>query len=178
VESFVLRPKASRSAVECDGEGISSSVYALFLRNVRKVRRSTHRTAHSAALHAADRPTLALMHQDDEGAAVHYERALAMSPNNAGIVRSYATFQAEPMERTPQLACPRMCSACARACVRVCVCVCACACVWRWGGACVPCMCARLCSQAHVRLGDRELRERGEALFAAFDRLRFEGISR
>jgi hypothetical protein len=63
------------------------------------------------------------MHQDDEGAAVHYERALAMSPNNAGIVRSYATFQAEPMERTPQLAWPRMCSACARA--RVCAYVCA-----------------------------------------------------
>ena len=113
------------------------------------------------------------MHQDDEGAAVHYERALAMSPNNAGIVRSYATFQAEPMERTPQLAWPRMCSACARACVCAYVCARARARVrvFGGGGACVPCMGARLCSQAHVRLGDREVRERGEALFAAFDRL-------
>ena len=147
MKSFVLRPKASRSAVECDGEGISSSVYALFLRNVRKVRRSTHRTAHSAALHAADRPTLALMHQDDEGAAVHYERALAMSPNNAGIVRSYATFQAEPMERTPQLAWPRRCSACARARVRACVrrCVRArervCVCLEVGGGMCALHVC-------------------------------------
>ncbi len=149
MKSFVLRPKASRSAVECDGEGISSSVYALFLRNVRKVCCSTC-TSHWALCCASlllcmPRSTHVCMHQDDEGAAVHYERALAMSPNNAGIVRSYATFQAEPMERTPQLAWPRMCSACARACVRVCVCVCArasaCACVWRWGGMCALHVC-------------------------------------
>ena len=97
----------------------------------------------SSALHAAIDHVC--MHQDDEGAAVHYERALAMSPNNAGIVRSYATFQAEPMERTPSWpghACVLRARACVRAyvCARASACARACVCL-EVGGMCALHVC-------------------------------------